>query len=79
MKEIIQQMNYTQYAFFEPESGTKEIIIINFENRAQYNITNISNSTNDEIFYENNANEKRMKILIIKIKKTPKSFCSFTI
>ena len=49
--------DFKQYAFFEPDSGTKEIIIINLENRAHYNIINIHNLNKDENFYTKNNND----------------------
>ena len=36
--------DFTQYALFSPESGTKETITVNFENRSHYNLIRINNS-----------------------------------
>jgi len=47
--------DYIQYAFFEPESGTNEIIIIGFENRGHCKILNTNNSNNTDKYYQNNT------------------------
>jgi len=45
---------YIQYALFQPESGTDEFIILNFENRGHYNLKNIYTDNNIILSYEKN-------------------------
>ena len=61
--------------FFLPESETKEIIILNFENRKHYNILNIYNFTNTDTYYKNNTKEIKEEDFNNKNKKNSKAFC----
>lgn len=75
--------DYSQYVFFEPESGTKELILINLENRGHYNLIVIQDNKNskyesktkqikEEIFSNKKENNNQKDTFYLNLNKNTK-------